>query len=142
MALEFSCGIVPVRKGKTGWSVLLIQHGSAHYWGFPKGHGEPGESALETASRELFEETHLNVKKLISETKLETTYFFVKAGTTIRKTVFFFVAEVSGKLELQAEELSDARWMSFAEAEKLITYDTDRTILKKAHAVLENTSFA
>lgn len=134
MTFEFSCGIVPLRKVKGEWQVLLIQHGSAGYWGFPKGHGEPGESAVETAIRELQEETNLTIKKFLSEAKLETHYFFSKQGKTIRKTVFFFVAEVKGKLQLQVSELSGARWVPLETAEEHITYETDKSIFRQAIA--------
>lgn len=136
MGLEFSCGIVPLRKAKSGWQVLLIQHGSAGYWGFPKGHSEAGESALETAVRELREETNLSVKRLLSEEKLETSYFFVKQGKTIKKTVFFFIAEVTGTLKLQAAELSGASWVSIDKAEVHITYDTDKAVFRQAKNIL------
>lgn len=51
MNQERSYGIIPLRfKGK--WEVFMVQLHAGH-WGFPKGHGEPGEEALQTAEREL-----------------------------------------------------------------------------------------
>ncbi|MGN9804706.1 NUDIX domain-containing protein [Micromonospora sp. L32] len=47
----------------TGRLLLQLRDGHApyhpHVWGLPGGHGEPGEAAAETASRELYEETGL-----------------------------------------------------------------------------------
>jgi len=49
MKREFSAGgIVFNKEGK----VLITQHSSNHYWGFPKGHIEEGQTSKEAALRE------------------------------------------------------------------------------------------
>jgi 8-oxo-dGTP pyrophosphatase MutT (NUDIX family) len=53
MIKEISYGIIPVRDGK----VLLLR--SYHIWDFPKGKPNPSESHINTAVRELREETSL-----------------------------------------------------------------------------------
>lgn len=50
-----SCGIVLVRRNEAGWLTLLLR--AYHNWDFPKGLREPGEEALDTAIREVAEET-------------------------------------------------------------------------------------
>ena len=50
-----SCGIVLVRRTGSGWVTLLLR--AYHNWDFPKGLREPGEEALDTAVREVAEET-------------------------------------------------------------------------------------
>lgn len=133
---EQSYGIVPLQQVKGEWHVLLIQHGSSKYWGFPKGHAEEGESPQEAAIRELKEETNLDVVKFLSESVLEEHYHFVWHGKHVAKTVYFFVAQVIGDLALQAEEVSDSRWMPLASAESFITFDTDKSILRNALKLL------
>lgn len=61
---EESCGIIPLQKISGTWMVFIVQHKSG-YWGFPKGHIEPGETQQQTASRELFEETGLHIEKYL-----------------------------------------------------------------------------
>ena len=60
MKYEESFGVVPVQKTENDWEVFLIQHIKGRYWGFPKGHAEAGETPIESAVRELKEETNLD----------------------------------------------------------------------------------
>jgi bis(5'-nucleosidyl)-tetraphosphatase len=55
-------------------SVLLLKHPDR--WDIPKGHCDPGETELETAWRELFEETGLNSEQvtLVPEFRWEHDY--------------------------------------------------------------------
>jgi bis(5'-nucleosidyl)-tetraphosphatase len=129
---ERSYGIVPLRKQGNEWNVLLIQHSRALYWGFPKGHAEPGESPLEAANRELFEETHLKVVRFFSETPFEEHYNYKLHGQLINKTVSFFVAEVEGELLLQVEEVSGGEWFTVNEALQKLTYAIDKSVCRSA----------
>lgn len=133
-----SYGVVPLMKVKGKWNVLLIEHGASKYWGFPKGHAEKGEKPLEAAVRELKEETDLDVVRLFSEEVLEVHYKFTWHGKLVSKTVYFFVAEVSGEVLLQAEEVSGSRWVPLEEAEKCLTYDTDKNLYREALQVVDN----
>ena len=62
MTLEFSYGIIPFKYDSHGVKVLLIQHLCGH-WAFPKGGAELNEHPIDTAQRELKEETNLDVKR-------------------------------------------------------------------------------
>ena len=55
---EKSCGCIIIDKDR----VLLVKHNAGH-WDFPKGHMEDGETEIETAIREVKEETNLDVKE-------------------------------------------------------------------------------
>lgn len=136
MAFEQSYGIIPLRKQRGIWMVLLIQHSSSRYWGFPKGHAEEGEAPQIAASRELKEETNLDIKRFISEKALEEHYQFFFRGQHVNKTVWYFIAEVTGDLQLQSEEVSDSKWVFLSEAADHLTYDTDKTILNSAKGLL------
>ena len=57
MKQEKSCGCIVLDKR----TVLLIKHNSGH-WDFPKGHVEGEESEVETAIREVKEETGLDIE--------------------------------------------------------------------------------
>ena len=54
-ASKLSCGAVVVRKTQTGWLTLMLRAYSN--WDFPKGLCEAGEQPLDTAIREVGEET-------------------------------------------------------------------------------------
>ena len=61
MDYEKSCGYV-VYKLENNRILYLVLQSLNGEWGFPKGHVEKDESEIETANRELFEETNLIVE--------------------------------------------------------------------------------
>lgn len=128
---EVSCGIVPLRKIDAEWHVLLVKHRSGNHWSFPKGHQIKGETAKETALRELDEETGLTVEKFLFAEVLVENYQFVRKGTTVSKSVIYFIAEVSGEINLQCAELLEAKWVLLREAEQLITYSESKNVCRK-----------
>lgn len=56
-----SCGVLVV-KGEPWNSFLLMRH--VDRWDLPKGHVDPGETEIETALRELEEETGLSEQEI------------------------------------------------------------------------------
>ena len=67
-----SIGVIPVYKNNKGDYLFLIVLHNAGHWAFPKGHQENGESKVETAHRELYEETgirniEINYQHIFSE---------------------------------------------------------------------------
>lgn len=127
---ETSYGVIPVKKVASQWQVLLIQMNAGH-WSFPKGHPELGESALETAQRELFEETHLSISRVLVEDPFEENYQFTKNTNLIHKKVFYFLAEVSGNVIVQKEEIQAAKWISSIDAVNSLTFLEDKILFKQ-----------
>jgi 8-oxo-dGTP pyrophosphatase MutT (NUDIX family) len=138
MIEEISCGIVPVRKTQQGFQMLLIYHQKGRHWSFPKGHQDPGETDLETAKRELKEETGLEIEALISEDVYKEQYTFYKLHQKVHKTVTYFPAFVKGTLELQAEEILEARWLFIPDAIAYLTFKEAKEICHKVFCLLEN----
>lgn len=135
MIHEYSFGIIPFRRIKNVWHVLLIQHGKSGYWGFPKGHPEKKESPKESAARELSEETGLKVLRYLTDKSFEERYTFKLRGKLIDKVVYFFAAEVSeDPLVLQVEEVGGAEWVPLDKAQEKLTYDSNRSILRQVIA--------
>lgn len=133
---DYSFGIIPIQKrGGNEWSVFLIQHLGGH-WSFPKGHPEVDETPLETAKRELEEETGLEVTRLIQDAPFIEKFTFFAGREKIFKTVQYFLAEVDGVLSLQTDEIADGNWFSFTEAKERITYDAARELLRQVEACL------
>ena len=57
MIKEKSCGAIVYRKYHGNTEILLIKHINSGHWSFPKGHVERGETEVQTAHREILEET-------------------------------------------------------------------------------------
>lgn len=134
---EHSFGVIPIRRNKSHqWEFLLIQHHAGH-WGFPKGKAEIDEVPLQTASRELFEETGLTILKLLSESPLRETYFYTRKSQKIAKTVDYFLAIVFGKVALQAEEVKASKWVLAKDAENEITFLQGKNLCQKAVQLLK-----
>jgi 8-oxo-dGTP pyrophosphatase MutT (NUDIX family) len=119
---EQSFGIIPLKQENGVWQLLLILHQGGRHWAFPKGHGNPGETAVESAKRELKEETGLDVEKLLQEDPLTERYQFYRKNEVVVKTVQYFPALVSGTLKLQAEEIRDAKWVLLKESTRHLTF--------------------
>lgn len=119
---EASFGIIPLQQIDGVWNVLLILHKGGRHWAFPKGRSNPGEKPLESARRELKEETGLDVVKLLQEEPLTEQYDFRRKGENVTKTVQYFPAIVSGEVKLQPEEIQDSKWVLLKEAVRHLTF--------------------
>lgn len=129
MIEERSFGIIPLRRRNNRYEVFLVQLHAGH-WGFPKGKEEPGENPIESAKRELFEETGLKVFKLLSQKFIEK-YQFERDSVSIHKIVTYFAALVEGKIELQKQEVADGAWFSLQAAKDQLTFDAPKAMLER-----------
>ncbi len=136
MRYEESFGVVPLRKQGIQWEVFLIQHARGSYWGFPKGHAEPGETSQEAAFRELKEETNLDCLQCLQDSPLKESYQFIARGERVSKNVWYFVAEVSGDILLQSKEIQDGAWFTFSDAKDRLTHMEGKSILSQVIALL------
>lgn len=132
---EISYGIIPLRKHGALWEVLLVLHQKGH-WAFPKGHAETDETPVETATRELAEETGLAVVRFLPAPPLAEHYFFRWKGQAIDKRVEYFLAEVAGEAVADPKELAECRWVALEEAPALLTHEEAQSLCKKAIALL------
>ena len=141
MKREFSAGAVVVRRLSGRWWLAAIRPGGKPegVWALPKGQISPGDSAADTALREVAEETGL-VGRL--EAKLgDVRYVYTWQGERIFKVVsFFLVRYESGKLgeipEAFRHEVAEVRWLPLDDAPRLLAYQGERRLAEKAIAVL------
>lgn len=136
MVQEASFGIIPLRKVSGIWQVLLVQLHAGH-WGFPKGHANPNESPIQTATREMQEETNLKIVKMLSDTSFQESYHFKAKGKLIDKTVTYFIAEVEGDVVLQSIEVAASKWVPLDEAEKHITFPEAKNVCRKVLEIMK-----
>ncbi len=130
---EKSCGAVIWRMNGGVREYLLARHNGGH-WSFPKGHVEQGETEVQTAQREIREETGL-LSEIDTGFRHVVTYY---PKHNVIKDVVFFLATITGGVEhAQEEEIADIRWFTFQETRSRITFATDEEILLAAEAYLE-----
>jgi 8-oxo-dGTP pyrophosphatase MutT (NUDIX family) len=131
MIIVESFGIVPLFNDCGVWKVLLILHRVGDHWGFPKGRALPAETALESATRELKEETGLVVTQVLLEEPMREQYQFRRKRQVTLKIVHYFPALVEGILQLQEEEIRDAKWLTIPDAMRQLTFKEARHILNE-----------
>jgi 8-oxo-dGTP pyrophosphatase MutT (NUDIX family) len=141
MQREFSAGGVLVRPIGGRQHVAAIRpRGKPGVWALPKGKIDPGESAPETAVREVQEETgvegHL-VEKLGDVRYTYTATWEGAKGERIFKVVSFYLLTAGrGRIdeidEAMRVEVDEARWLPLDEAPRLLTHKGEREMAARA----------
>ena len=135
--MEKSCGVVLFSKQK----VLLLQYATGQkegewdfqgHWDFPKGHVDKGETEIETATRELEEETGIKNIILLDNFRKTINYKIQKRDRKISKEVVFFIATTAETEINLSDEHVDYGWFDFTSALKQLTYDNARSVLSEA----------
>ena len=139
MEREFSAGGVLVRTIRGRPMVAAIRpNGRDRVWALPKGRIDQGETAADTAVREVREET--GVEGRVVEKLGDVRYVYTaswKGGARIFKVVSFFLLRAGrGRIGEIAEEMrievAEARWLPLDEAPQLLTYGGEREMAARA----------
>jgi 8-oxo-dGTP pyrophosphatase MutT (NUDIX family) len=140
MRREFSAGGVLVRSiGGRPHIAAIRPQGKRGVWALPKGKID-GESAAETAVREVREETGVEgrvVEKLGDVRYTYTATWEGAKGERIFKVVSFFLLTAGrGRIgeidEAMRVEVDEARWLPLDEAPRLLTHKGEREMVAKA----------
>lgn len=133
MKFEKSCGIVVFTRIDDENKYVLVQSKRGHF-GFPKGHVEEGETEIETAKREVFEEVRLS-PTIISGFRKVSEYLI--PNTDIKKQVIFFLGFYkSGEIIVQETELNNAVLVSYDDAMDLLKHENNKKLLMEANNYL------
>ena len=139
---DFSCGVIPYRVVDGVRQFLLVQHKAGH-WAFPKGHPEQGESQVETARRELAEETGIDRVELDEGHPFEERYLFTKrSGKRVDKRVVYYLglADPSQSVRVQEAEVSDYAWGDAEATRERMTFEEGRALVDAVMSYLEGVS--
>jgi 8-oxo-dGTP pyrophosphatase MutT (NUDIX family) len=118
--------IVPTRRAADG----------SHVLGLPKGHPDGRETLVQAATREVREETGVEAEPM--DELGEVRYWYVRDRRRVAKSVFFFLFRyLSGDLIDHDNEVLEARWMTFTEAQKALSYPGEREMVARAKTIWE-----
>jgi ADP-ribose pyrophosphatase YjhB (NUDIX family) len=126
---------VVIGDAQGGPEVVLIRTQNLkgkHVWTLPKGTAEEGETPEETALREVGEETGIEAE--IIKPLTDITYWFVSTSdrARFRKTVHYFLMRaVGGDTSRHDHEVEEVRFVPIHEAPRMVTYPSDRKVLKE-----------
>lgn len=129
---EKSCGAVVYNPERQLFLIIKMLNGN---WGFPKGHTENQETDIQTAIREVTEETGINIKILDGFKK---SIKYIPFPEVLKKVIFFIGITKEEKVLIDKGEIEDYMWCSYEEALKMITYKPQRDIMESSLQFIKN----
>ena len=100
-------------------------------WSLPKGHIELGETAEQTAIREVAEETGIQGSVLAALGSID--YWFVTEGRRVHKTVHHYLLRfLGGELSDEDVEVSEVAWVPLKELPSKLAYADERKLAEVA----------
>ena len=131
---EKSCGAVVFTR-RNGEILFVIEQEASGAYSFPKGHVEGSETEMQTAAREILEETGLNPVFFPGFRETDEYDLSEKPGT--HKQVVYFLVEYGGEpLVPRQGEIRKILLMPYTEAMRLFQHEGTRRVLSVAQAFL------
>lgn len=121
-----AAGAVVYRETATGVEFAVIHRPHYNDWSLPKGKTDSGENLLQTAGREIWEETGFQV----TLGKLLGRVMYPVGNHT--KVVYYWLAKATTSNFVQNNEVNELRWVDASTAKQLLTYDIDKHLIDKA----------
>jgi 8-oxo-dGTP pyrophosphatase MutT (NUDIX family) len=105
-------------------------------WSLPKGHIEQGETAEQTAIREVAEETGVQGSVLAALGSID--YWFVTEGRRVHKTVHHYLMRfLDGELSDEDVEVSEVAWVPLKELPSRLAYADERRLAEVAGELID-----
>jgi 8-oxo-dGTP pyrophosphatase MutT (NUDIX family) len=105
-------------------------------WSLPKGHIELGETAEQTAIREVAEETGIQGSVLAALGSID--YWFVTEGRRVHKTVHHYLMRfLGGELSDEDVEVSEVAWVPLRELPSRLAYADERRLAEVAGELID-----
>jgi 8-oxo-(d)GTP phosphatase len=120
---------VKEKKEDPAIEVAVIHRPRYDDWSLPKGKLAPGESEVEGAIREVFEETGHRVR--LGQPLGEARYTKTSGGVIRPKIVRYWSMEAEAGVFVPGREVDELRWVSLSEAADMLTHVRDRELLER-----------
>ena len=138
----FQVLVIPFRRGRDGVKYVIFRRADLELWQWIAGGGEIGETPVDAAKREAWEEARVPRQSIYLEldslAKIPASCFIDLADPEAS-----FLAEHSFGVELNhsvpqiSNEHTEYRWVSYYEAMQLLLYDSNKAALKELNVKLE-----
>ena len=107
--------------------IVVVHRPHRQDWSLPKGKLDPGETLLDAAVREVLEETGCAARPVGF---LGALTYPVSGG---QKYVLWWAMAFEAEVQTPAEgEIGALRWLTVTEALRLLTYEDERNLLRRA----------
>ncbi|WP_019932024.1 NUDIX hydrolase [Nocardia sp. BMG111209] len=105
-------------------------------WSLPKGHIEDGETAEQTAVREVAEETGISGMVVAELGSID--YWFVTDGRRVHKTVHhYLMRSIGGELSDADVEVTKVAWVPLSELDSRLAYADERRLAEVANRLMD-----
>lgn len=140
---ETSVGAI-VYKIKNNVKLFLLVYSAKNLqWSFPKGHIEKDETEMQTAKREIFEETGISELKFVDNFRCTDSYktkgvLEHTQGSIITKNVIYYLCHTNSDfVNRNNAEIEKCQWFDFESATNVLKHNAQKSMLKKANNFLQ-----
>jgi 8-oxo-dGTP diphosphatase len=122
-----AAGGVVVRDVNGVLEVVVVHRPAYDDWTLPKGKAHRGESDEDCALREVEEETGLRCER-----GPELAGSSYRDAADREKVVRYWLMRPADETLRPTREVDEARWVPYDEAERILSYERDRVVLRSA----------
>ncbi|MGA5462533.1 NUDIX hydrolase [Mycobacterium sp. NPDC050041] len=129
-------GLDGPKDGQVAALIGRIDRRGRMLWSLPKGHIELGETAEQTAIREVAEETGIQGSVLAALGSID--YWFVTEGRRVHKTVHHYLMRfLGGELSDEDVEVTEVAWVPLKELPSRLAYADERRLAEVAGELID-----
>jgi 8-oxo-dGTP pyrophosphatase MutT (NUDIX family) len=129
-------GIDGPKDGQVAALIGRIDRRGRMLWSLPKGHIELGETAEQTAVREVAEETGVQGSVLAALGSID--YWFVTEGRRVHKTVHHYLMRfLGGELSDEDVEVTEVAWVPVRDLPSRLAYADERRLAEVAGELID-----